>query len=48
MLAHYQGFLRGQKEQDFVTGLLQKNWPKLTDKQADWLRDICARASLTW
>jgi hypothetical protein len=48
MLFHYSAFLRGQKEQDFITGLLQKNWPKLTDKQADWLRDICARASLTW
>jgi|SRR5215471_650355 len=52
VLAHYPAVLRsnarGAYEEDFVRGLLQKGWSKLTDKQADWLRDICARAGLSW
>jgi hypothetical protein len=48
VLSHYPGVLRGQKEEDFVRGLLQKGWPTLTTKQGDWLRDICGRAGVSW
>lgn len=48
VLAHYQGVLRGSKEADFVTQLLQRGYGALTPKQAVWLQDICARAGLSW
>jgi hypothetical protein len=48
VLTYFPAVLRGPKEEDFVKGLLQKGWPKLTDKQDGWLRDICTRAGLSW
>lgn len=48
VLMHFPSVLKGQKEEDFVRSLLLRGWPKLTDKQADWLRDICGRAGLSW
>jgi hypothetical protein len=48
VLVHYPACIRGPKESDFIDGLLKKGWAKLTEKQADWLRDICARAGLSW
>lgn len=48
VLTHFTSVLKGPKELDFVKSLLARGWPKLTDKQADWLRDICGRAGLSW
>lgn len=48
VLIHFPSVLRGGKESDFVQSLLSRGWPKLTDKQAVWLADICSRAGISW
>lgn len=48
VLSHYPNVLRGSKEQDFVSQLLQRGQSALTPKQAIWLQDICARAGVSW
>ena len=51
--AQFPHMLRGSKEQDFVQAQLSRSLAyglrtTLSDKQEAWLRDILARAGLTW
>lgn len=48
ILQNYETVLRGDREFGFVTGLLQRGRPTLSDAQEKWLRDIASRAGLTW
>lgn len=44
---HHAHVLKGSKEEKFLEDLLRRHIP-LTPKQELWLRDIAARASISW
>jgi len=48
ILDQHQNCLRGSRELDFVSSLLARGWASLTPAQENWLRDIAARAGLSW
>lgn len=48
ILVNHSHVLKGSKELDFVQGRLAKARFPLSPAQENWLRDIAARAGLTW